>query len=551
MLQFGPKFDINDLCEVFDKLILASDIRHELFLSNQPPLSSEIPGIQTAIIDTEQELLSLDDQIHFAEQPLLLLRQKRASTQHFLRAKQGILSAQRRIPVELATQIVQHVVGDDYVLDLAPSSHCWSLGCISSVWRAAVIANPSIWSKIGIASAFGALAARGLKTALERSGQVPLSISCSDDSQTLKALTPHSQRWESLVIHQRQSTLFDFTGLHRVRSRLDLLQSFSFEVEPRGAIVSQEEGGDESARVEQEKMSLTAADFGDWLQAAQVLQSISLPCIFRGPVALLLLPWSLLTKLELRHRSVTVNDEYDILSKLPNLVEYFCRYAPKKEYGAIIIDRSPLRLAHLRRMRGISAWALESYLVLPTLENAHVARGAEISLVQAIQRSHCTLSHLVVDVRDERWVFGPFLEICTMLSTLSIYGINGKLAARGITSYIGSHCQMLEHLTMHFWGSSAKNYCILEHILQMASLLPKLRCLTVYFEILDDINDPEWQHYVWYDINELETLPWSEFDGIRAAGVQVVVEARHVTRGGFNKERELEMSYLQAYREVF
>ncbi|KAJ6481476.1 hypothetical protein C8R47DRAFT_982304, partial [Mycena vitilis] len=70
-----------------------------------PPQDSDIPGVLSAISETEAQLVSVDDEIARASEQLKELKQMRSSLSSYLTRNRSILSPLRRVPPEILGEI--------------------------------------------------------------------------------------------------------------------------------------------------------------------------------------------------------------------------------------------------------------------------------------------------------------------------------------------------------------------------------------------------------------------------------------------------------------
>ncbi|KAJ6580778.1 hypothetical protein B0H19DRAFT_899166, partial [Mycena capillaripes] len=117
--------------------------------TNEPPESSEIALVLSAISMTDAPLACLDSEISKLQEKLKQLEDERTLLSSYRTRNTAILSALRRLPAEVLEEI--------FSWTLPPANHTldfsgfdmgvspWILTRISSHWRAVALSTSSLW----------------------------------------------------------------------------------------------------------------------------------------------------------------------------------------------------------------------------------------------------------------------------------------------------------------------------------------------------------------------------------------------------------------------
>lgn len=126
-----------------------------LLETNIAPTQEEAKLIQLSLSREVEEITSLETQITQLQTTLNLLILEREDRRARIRAKQGVLSAIRRIPPEIVAQIFIRCLrtdDDEYKDDLPPFPNVGPLVLtrICSGWKQVALNLPQLWSKLSI-----------------------------------------------------------------------------------------------------------------------------------------------------------------------------------------------------------------------------------------------------------------------------------------------------------------------------------------------------------------------------------------------------------------
>ncbi|KAJ7471456.1 hypothetical protein B0H11DRAFT_1867745 [Mycena galericulata] len=172
----------------------------ELLSSNTVPRDFQIPVILCAIEAAENEVKGIETEFRGLGTLSDQAMKRRSELETFVRTHRSMLSAIRRLPSEILSEIFIHSVGkqDGCRPRLA--------ACVCTRWRDVALSTPRLWCDIYLheeeirAQSLHSL----LSLQLERSGQVPLSVvfsDPSDETSVLELLLTVSQRWQSLELN--------------------------------------------------------------------------------------------------------------------------------------------------------------------------------------------------------------------------------------------------------------------------------------------------------------------------------------------------------------
>ncbi|KAK0201763.1 hypothetical protein DFS33DRAFT_1017707 [Desarmillaria ectypa] len=238
-----PSFDILDE----DILSYEGDFTR-LTQSNEPPASGEVHALQSMLSKAEKRIALLESHIQQLDEMTERQRAVRESMaeeckriRDLVRIRRAPLSAIRRLPAEILTEIFRHIVEitpPKRWISANDSSHwefqhkespLWSIELVSRRWRDALLSHGELWSYIIIqdVSNFKSRTPRELTRFalhLQRSRQYPLSLSlhCPGDAEDEDSipgelfafLVMASHRVETLKLYLRPSMLASFEPLH-------------------------------------------------------------------------------------------------------------------------------------------------------------------------------------------------------------------------------------------------------------------------------------------------------------------------------------------------
>ncbi|KAJ7677768.1 hypothetical protein DFH06DRAFT_1167126 [Mycena polygramma] len=220
----------------------APGTRHNALLnSNDPPQDSDIPGVLSAISETEAQLASVEDEIARVSEQLKKLRQMRSSLSSYRTRNRAILSPLRRMPPEILGEIFMCTLPSSNLRiargkGIQITDSPWVLTHVCQDWKKISLSIPSLWSsvivsyspKIGPAAYPVAM----VETQIARAQNSHLKIhfyghegAYPENSQKqiemFKSLARHALRWGELNV---QLTLALIPLLADLRGRLPSLR---------------------------------------------------------------------------------------------------------------------------------------------------------------------------------------------------------------------------------------------------------------------------------------------------------------------------------------
>ncbi|KAJ7592167.1 hypothetical protein C8J56DRAFT_521543 [Mycena floridula] len=288
----------------------------------------------------------------------------------------------------------------------------WTLGWVCRLWRRVLVTRASFWSTISIsANVFGPSAPAKLETILARSMDAPLVVVFHAnkarnplvEQSLIRALTSHSRHWSQITLHAPIDLFLQIPDLGLDPSAVPELRRLCIVK----AVADSEPNISESSDI-----------FRGRFDDAPSLQSFSISDY--DLLSHLSLPWNQIRRFQ-AGGSRSAEDELQILSNLPNLVEY---NLDNPVIGDIPLKK--LRLSHLTRLRidnnlclpTTSSFRLLPCLFLPALEEVDVVgcNAALEALVLLVQRSRCWITKLALTHMSTLW---GQPEYCT-LRALSI-----------------------------------------------------------------------------------------------------------------------------------
>ncbi|KAF7345586.1 F-box domain-containing protein [Mycena venus] len=215
--------------------------RHDILLnSNEAPLDSDVPVIQSEISNADAhleclatEIARLHDYAHLNQ-----IEEDHISLSTYRARNKAILSPLRRIPPE--------VLGEIFSWTIPSLNECWErerfrmadspwlLTHVSRRWRAAAIANPSLWSFVAISYQSNidptwAYPLSMVQTQLERAQKLNILFGGCETTDyrpqvdIFQSLAEYSSRWEELTLHLTSHLV---PLLARLRDRVPLLRTF-------------------------------------------------------------------------------------------------------------------------------------------------------------------------------------------------------------------------------------------------------------------------------------------------------------------------------------
>ncbi|KAJ7830352.1 hypothetical protein B0H14DRAFT_3872688 [Mycena olivaceomarginata] len=209
--------DLSSLCPAcIDVAILNSKPPQspcpELLLSNAVPADFQVLEIRKLIESVEEDICNLDAQILRLQRLITQLISRRAELNNFAYEHRGTISAVRRIPSEILTEIFLRCT-DPEVEPRFPGDFRASYDLLQPIiqvcgrWRTVGLASPRLWNRFEIDGDRNEDPGLGreISLRLQRSGQVPLFISLNSYGQScfpgiMDILFDVSSRWEAAAL---------------------------------------------------------------------------------------------------------------------------------------------------------------------------------------------------------------------------------------------------------------------------------------------------------------------------------------------------------------
>ncbi|KAJ7651218.1 hypothetical protein FB45DRAFT_1078799 [Roridomyces roridus] len=357
-----------------------------LLQSNEAPTEAEIPPIQLFISENQSRLDALDVQIDDLRAQMQRLQSERATVEDCIHSHRAVLSAVRRVPHELITEIFVWTLGGQTWF--RPP---WYLAFICRSWRGIALSTPCLWSFLLLGGTPPHSLARTssiLETLLYRSSNAPLDIMISCYAWDMYAaqldmLSAHRNRWRTLRIHTQTCAkspgIFNCRWLAGVKGQLSQLMTFEY-------ITSEQ-----SNEAADGKKDL------HFLSVAPRLRRLFLT----SPSTTIFSPQLLFPSTQITHyfakSKAAVHRE--ILSAAPNLVE--CILACGNSYKTSepsLPTNGIVSLPRLRRLRVENSSILE-HLSAPSLQHL-VLQGNFDAAPSFVERSSCVLQQLMFTGRS-------------------------------------------------------------------------------------------------------------------------------------------------------
>ncbi|KAJ7625740.1 hypothetical protein FB45DRAFT_1060378 [Roridomyces roridus] len=207
-----------------------------LLESNDAPNEVEITSIRQFILEHQARLEILDNQA-----PATLSSSSRDALAYSIQRHRSILSAVRRVPPELWSEIFElltpftRYVGPAHAVDSPP----WPLTFICRSWRDTALLNPFLWCTINIVRPTQLPLVythplSSIETQLHRSAKVPLKVSVdwwggedAAEESLLDLLILHSSRWRTFQARIMGRDIGILGRLQGVRTHIPQLRKFS------------------------------------------------------------------------------------------------------------------------------------------------------------------------------------------------------------------------------------------------------------------------------------------------------------------------------------
>ncbi|KAJ6580780.1 hypothetical protein B0H19DRAFT_1112346 [Mycena capillaripes] len=393
--------------EVLDLDLTPGTRHHTLMNTNEPPESSDIPLVLSAISKTDAPLACLDEEISRLQEKLKRLEAERAVLAGYRTRNTAVLSVLRRMPAEVFEEIFSWTLpSTSGALDLGRfdmGASPWVLTRVCSRWRAISLSTPSLWSRVTIDYTTTREPSYPLllvEAHIQRSQKLKIHFYASPNVDSLpqiqmfELLSQYSSRWEELSIGLTSATV---PLLAALRDRVSSLKRVWVQWDgPEGAPV-------ESIDCFQTASSLL--DVGAFCKHQFVPMALPMSQLIRYQLSC---PWE-------QHKS--------ILSLAPNLVEARVNIAYDDEPWPDPDQISDL--IHLRRLYVSNAEVL-NYLKVPVLEElALLVRQAEnpdvLQILQTfLDRSPCPLQRLCFHGVPEVHTTSRMLQHLSSITDLAI-----------------------------------------------------------------------------------------------------------------------------------
>ncbi|KAJ7073114.1 hypothetical protein C8F01DRAFT_1106182, partial [Mycena amicta] len=314
-------------------------------------LAASIAGMMNAFLD------ECDDKVDDIDSAMEVLRQKHARTLEQVATYRKVMSAVRRLPGDVLSEVASLLV-DDAGAILPP----WTLSAVCASWRFALTRYPSLWASMKPGNP------ETVKLQLERTGGASLGVWVRHDTAEnlrafLELLLPHCRRWRLRCIggvHQ----YIDKDAmqlLEAAKGKLDQLvdlRLFYLELHPRIA---------------------------DLFLVAPALRAVHL---FEFLGTSLQVPWRQITHFSVDEMDSRSADPLSPLRSMPSLAQ--CMLG--SWWSLIPIDSQPMHLAHLRVLH---------YLTTPSLETLVIRDPGPIAELEFLKRSSCRITTLIVEFTGE------------------------------------------------------------------------------------------------------------------------------------------------------
>ncbi|KAJ6462381.1 hypothetical protein C8R47DRAFT_1327202 [Mycena vitilis] len=186
---------------------------HGLLTSNQPPLDSDFPIVQSVLFETDARLASLANEIERVSEQLEKLKQKRSSLSSYRAQNGSILSLLRRMPPEILGEIFTRTLPSPRRrnrIQIVDSP--WVLTHVCQDWKKIALSVHSLWSTVIVSylpeTGTGTYSLAMVETQIARAQNANLKINfygnghVSGNSQEqiemFKTLARHATHWGEL-----------------------------------------------------------------------------------------------------------------------------------------------------------------------------------------------------------------------------------------------------------------------------------------------------------------------------------------------------------------
>ncbi|KZP25525.1 hypothetical protein FIBSPDRAFT_733804, partial [Athelia psychrophila] len=126
----------------------ASSATTDLLRSNRAPSSAEFAIIHASIGEIAEEIQLIDMESKRLRRVLADLDIRQRKIRFDSISQRSVLSARRRLPVELISEIFMHCLPLRH--NPSPAGIPWLLGSICQLWREVALSTPALWSFLDI-----------------------------------------------------------------------------------------------------------------------------------------------------------------------------------------------------------------------------------------------------------------------------------------------------------------------------------------------------------------------------------------------------------------
>ncbi|THU93087.1 hypothetical protein K435DRAFT_757724 [Dendrothele bispora CBS 962.96] len=233
---------------------LESSPFHHLLDTNHAASRAEASHIHKLLFLPEQELQNIDKEIARLDTLLHDLRSRREKVVSYIHKHRRLLSPIHRIPPEIIAELFNHCLPSAHppTRDLSEAPLLLTLVC--KQWREIAFNTPCLWAALHIYIPHSRVSdeefmdrrKKGIKQWLERSGNLPISLSLTHQSGSdvqvysektplsslMECLIEHSPRWKDLILNVPNAALQLIVAVPReklaVLQRLFVSAPYSF-----------------------------------------------------------------------------------------------------------------------------------------------------------------------------------------------------------------------------------------------------------------------------------------------------------------------------------
>ncbi|KAJ7707331.1 hypothetical protein B0H17DRAFT_1032408 [Mycena rosella] len=348
----------------------------DLLSSASSPSDLQVAVIWRAIETAETEVSAVDTHLVHLRSAMEQHTRKRAELQDFVKSHRAMVSAIRRLPSELLSEIFVESV--DVSATFEPGrNEPWMIAQVCSRWRAVALTSPRLWSNF-VLPADDPYSMRALSLQLERASHAHLFIRFTSRPtlDTLNLFLTASAHWEvvTLALGPAEFThLFDYGGNFPTLKTLTL-RSW-------------------------EPIQCTDGQ-GDMRESFPALRNLQLDVCYEAFPRQLLLPWSNLRTCTLQ--KAHSSDALWLLSQLsPNTEFSVVRCANLDFARSTLQTKSCVRSLTITTCSTLFVRDLLTGLVAPALQELTLERIDDDDdqiqrdqLLSFLDRSACPLTHL-------------------------------------------------------------------------------------------------------------------------------------------------------------